>query len=147
MTLFAAGRSGALCGAFGAAFLGAAMLALSGCGGGGSDKPTTHLEGAVTLDKQPIAKGTINFIPQGKGQAQPASAEIVDGRYRAEGVPLGKVLVRLKASKETGREIAIPRSEEKYMETVSIIPRKYATGIPIDVKADTKTRDFELSSE
>ena len=131
----------------GAALLGAATALLTGCGLGGPERPSTHLEGAVTLDQQPIAKGKISFIPQQKGQAQPAAAEIVDGHYQAEGVPLGKVLVRISATKETGKEIAIPHSDEKYMETVSIIPRKYAQGISIDVSAEQKTHDFELSSK
>ena len=123
------------------------LLAAAGCGRGGPDKPSTHLEGAVTLDERPIAKGKISFIPQQKGQAQPAAAEIVEGRYQADGVPLGKVLVRFSATKETGKEIAIPDSDETYMETVSIIPRKYAQGISIDVGADKKTHDFKLSSQ
>ena len=122
-----------------------ALASMAGCGSGGSDKPTAPLEGAVTLDRQPIAKGTIDFLPQGKGQASPISAQIVDGRYAAEGVPLGSVLARIKASRQ-GREIAIPHSEEKYTEEVSLIPLKYAQGISIEVPKDGGTRDFELTS-
>jgi hypothetical protein len=125
----------------------AVMLAAAGCGSGGPTKPTGHLEGAVTLDGQPIIRGTISFFPQQKGQAQPSKAQIVDGHYKAEGVPLGKVLVRISATKETGKEIAIPHSNEKYAETVSIIPPKYRSGISLQISADTKTHDFQLSSK
>ncbi|MCX7427113.1 MAG: hypothetical protein NTW96_15995 [Planctomycetia bacterium] len=124
-----------------------ALVTMAGCGAGGSDKPSTRLEGAVTLDRRPIAKGTIDFLPQQKGQAAPVTAQIVDGRYKVEGVPLGKVLARIKAGKETGREIAIPHSEEKYREEVSLIPLKYAQGISLEVTEDAGTRDFELTSK
>ncbi len=121
--------------------------ALTGCGSGGPKAPSTSLTGNVTLDGQAIAKGTINFMPQEAKQAQPASAPIADGRYSAQGVPLGKVLVMIRASKETGKMIAIPDSKEQYPETVEIIPRHYAQGIPIEVAPDTGTKDFPLTSK
>ena len=124
-----------------------ALATMAGCGSGGSDKPTARLEGAVTLDSQPIAKGTIDFLPQQKGQATPVTARITEGRYQIEGVPLGKVLARIKATKETGREIAIPHSDEKYMDEVNLIPMKYAQGISIDVTKDGGTRNFDLTSK
>ena len=131
----------------GTALLGSATALLTGCGQGGPDRPSTQLEGSVTLDEQPIAEGTISFFPQQKGQAQPVKAPITQGHYQADGVPLGKVLVRFTATKQTGKEITIPDSDEKYMETVSIIPPKYKQGISIDVSADKKTHDFALTSK
>lgn len=141
-TDFDLGRSGAWL-----AVCAVAMATVAGCGAGRSDKPTARLEGAVTLDSQPIAKGTIDFLPQQKGQATPVTAQITEGRYQIEGVPLGKVLARIKATKGTGREIAIPHSDEKYMEEVNLIPLKYAQGIPIEVAEGGGTHDFELTSK
>lgn len=132
----------------GAAAVWAAALALAGgCGPGGPKQPSTPLAGNITLDGQPIAKGTINFIPQEAKQAPAASAPIVDGRYSAKAVPLGKVLVMVRASRETGKMIAIPDSKEQYPETVEIIPAKYAQGIAVEVAPGAGTKDFELTTK
>jgi hypothetical protein len=120
---------------------------LAGCGSGKPKAPSARLEGTVKLDGAPIAKGTINFIPQGSKQAQPDSAPIIDGRYAAQAVPLGKVLVMIRASKETGKMISIPDSKEQYADVVEIIPQKYAQGIPIEVSGDKPTWDFDLTSK
>ena len=98
----------------------------------------------MTLDGKPIAEGTISFLPQGSGQASPASAEIADGRYEARAVPLGKVLVQITATQQTGRMIT--GSGEPVPEILSIIPRKYAEGISIEVTGDNATQDFPLTS-
>ncbi len=75
------------------AFLGALALLLPLAVGCGSRKGT--VSGTVTLDGQPLAVGTIAFIPsQGPG----ASAPIEDGKYSVERVPTGKVSVTVDAN-------------------------------------------------
>lgn len=48
--------------------LGLVLLALAGCGGGGSSGPA--VEGVVTLDDKPLANAKLVFIPQGGNMGQ-----------------------------------------------------------------------------
>lgn len=57
----------------------AALVFLTGCGGGGPD--LYNLSGNVTFQGKPVPKGEIQFIPI-KGNEGPAGrAEITDGKY------------------------------------------------------------------
>jgi hypothetical protein len=120
------------------------VLLLAGCGKD-SDGRATRLKGRVTLDGTAIAEGTISFLPEKAGQAPPASAQIVDGDYDAKGVPLGKVLVQITATRQTGR--MIPGSSQPVPEVQSIIPPKYSQGISIEVTGDNPEQDFPLASK
>jgi hypothetical protein len=123
------------------------VLGLAGCGQQGPTAPTTKLEGMVRVDGQPVAEGFINFMPQGKKQAPPAKADIRDGRYSADKVPIGPVLVMIRAPKKTGKVESIPDSKSQYEEVVETIPNKYLGGIPLEVTENLKTKDFDLSSK
>jgi len=116
-----------------------ALLTGSGCGKSGA-----RLEGAVTLDGNPIAEGKVRFYPQGSDRQPPVTAPIKDGWYTASSVPLGKVLVRISATKKTGR--MIHEYSEPREEVISIIPKAYEDGIAIEVTADESTRNFALTS-
>jgi hypothetical protein len=123
-----------------------ALLALVVAGCGTSGLPTAKLEGTVTLDGTPIATGGIQFRPKDpKGQAPPAGAVISDGKYSAKGVPIGKVVVMVTATKETGKTIT--QGSDSRPEAVNIIPQKYQKGIEIDVTGDNPNQNFELKSK
>lgn len=115
--------------------------------GCGADKPTfpaARLEGNVTVDGKPIAEGNLQFVPRDVGQAPVTGAAIVDGRYLAERVPLGKLRVVINATKETGKmvtEYSTPRPQ-----VINLIPEKYRSGIPIEVTGDNANLNFDLKS-
>jgi hypothetical protein len=121
-------------------------LTLAGCGHEGATGGA-KLTGQVSLDGAPLAKGSVLFMPQAKGgeSVQPATAEIVDGKYACPGVPLGKVLVTFVSTRETGKMIT--DYSEPYAEVVSVIPPKYQSGLPLDVAGDKSGVDFVLTSK
>ena len=117
---------------------------LSGCSTGKPAYPAARLEGSVTLDGQPLAQGSLQFVPQDTNQVPITAAPIVDGRYVADAVPRGKLRVLVTASKETGKmikEYSTPRPE-----VINLIPEKYRSGIPVEVTGDNLNRDFALKS-
>jgi hypothetical protein len=119
-------------------------VTLSGCG---SERRanTIRLEGQVKLDGEPLAEGNLQILPEGKSRGQPDGAVVVDGRYTADNVPLGKVRVIISATKETGRmmtDTSVP-----YPERISIIPPRYRDGIVIEVKEGDEARDFDLTTK
>lgn len=59
---------------------GIASLCLGGCGSGGDDLPRQAVAGSVTLDGQPVEKGTITFFPM-QPDGLVAAGEIAAGKY------------------------------------------------------------------
>lgn len=93
---------------FGAFFL---LLSLTlGCSGGKG-----KVNGKVTLDGQPLPAGTISFIPS-NGSA--VGAEIKDGQYAVERVPVGdvKVTVETASVKEKLNAISVAAQHSRMMQ-------------------------------
>jgi hypothetical protein len=123
----------------------AALFFAVGCRESKPTVPTATLTGLVTIDGQPIPKGSIKFMPPSGSTAQPGSAEIVEGRYEATNVPLGQVRVMFYATKETGKMIT--EYSEPYPEVVNIIPKKHQSGMDLQVASDGGQQDFALTSK
>ncbi len=119
------------------------LVTVVGCGEQQDSYPSARVTGRVTVDGEAIAEGSINFYPKRSGQGPTVAADIVDGVYTAEQVPLGDVLVQFMATRETGR--MIPGSGTDVPEVLSIIPTKYQSGVELSITGDSE-HDFELTS-
>jgi hypothetical protein len=119
-----------------------------GCGSGPRPPayPSARLAGAVTVDGQPVAKGVMQFLPPEGSPAAVIQAEIIDGRYTATAVPLGKVRVLFSAVKETGR-VDSKSTSEPIHEVVNLIPERHRDGMDIQVTGDNDGLNFELKSK
>jgi hypothetical protein len=122
------------------------FLGLTGCGG----KPA-NVSGSVTLDGQPVVRGTVGFKPTSGGMM---AAGIIqeDGSYvlktnRDVGLDTGEYLVTV-ASRELGKEN--PNGGPP-MPGPYITPRHYAiaktSGLKFEVAAGSNEINLELSSE
>ena len=116
--------------------------AILGCGQSVSDRPTARLEGRLQIDGVAVTTGSIQFLPQGNGR--PASAEVLDGHYIAQSVPLGKVRVMFTAIKETGRMQSDGGHE--FPERINLVPVRFRSGTDLDVPGDNPSQDFLLTS-
>ena len=125
-------------------------LMLLGCGKSGSKLPVARLEGVVTINGQPLpadAEGWVQFMPTGGGgQASPARSQIVDGRYVAENVPLGKILVLFTITRLTGRMVVEDNAPggTPDPERENLVPESCRQGIPLEIGGDEPQRDFDL---
>jgi hypothetical protein len=125
----------------------AALTVGCGSGGGaGTSYPSAKLSGTVAVDGQPIATGSMQFLPPPETKAPVVTAEIKDGRYAAAGVPTGKVRVIFTAVKETGR-VDTKSTSTPVPEVVNLIPDRYRDGIDITVTADKADQNFDLKSK
>jgi hypothetical protein len=122
-----------------------AVLVVTGCGGKAGKGTVT---GRVTLDGNPVEKGTIQFFPaDGKGQT--AHAPIQGGHFTAE-VPVGVKRVEINAPKVVGRRKAYDTPDsplvDEYGET---IPVKYnaRSELRTEVKPGRNEADFPLRSK
>ena len=126
------------------------VISASGCGGGSQRQA---VEGLVTLDDIPLAKGSISFQPQSGSPGPSAGAEIVDGRFAipyAQGPFVGKFRVEITASRPSGRKVADRFSGQPIDEYVQYLPTKYNTQskLTVEVKTDGVNHfDFPLVSK
>jgi len=115
----------------------------SGCAGGTKAK----LHGKVALDGQPIATGSISFVPvDGKGRT--TDAAIQDGQYTAE-VPLGSQRVEIRARKVVGTRKLYDTPDSPTREVFEeTIPAQFNSRSKLtqDVKPGDHQVDFELKS-
>lgn len=116
-------------------------LGVCGCGVSG-DEHLVRIKGKVTIDRQPVQSGSLQFLPQGEGIA--AGAAINNGEYEAAIAP-GKSRVIITATRPTGE--AIQEYSTSIPEVVSIVPAKYAQGIDIEVARGATSHDFILTSQ
>ncbi|MDG3003443.1 hypothetical protein [Paludisphaera mucosa] len=106
-------------------------LALAGCGETGDLLPREPVSGKVTIEGQPLAKGSILFRPAGGGTE--AGGEVAEGAFevaRADGPPPGKYQVSVTE--------AVERPEEDKLNNFSLQPKtkpsKTVIGGPIDAE-------------
>jgi hypothetical protein len=119
----------------------ACCLAAAGCG-----KSKPMMEGLVTLDGEPIEKGTIMLIPaNGKGQS--AGGGIVAGRYRIT-ASAGPMQVRINAARKDGTmpDPLNPGSGVMVDRYVEYVPDRYneKTELDVTIAAGLNTHDFKL---
>ena len=119
---------------------GAAMLAVAlGCG---SSQAT--VAGKVMLDGQPLASGTIRFVPS-DGASATAGGPIKDGAYSLE-LPPGKKRVEISATKVIGkRQVYQGDPKSPVVDDVrEVIPPQYnaSSTLTADIVKGSNKQDF-----
>lgn len=82
--------------------------------------------GTITLDGQPLERGTIEFTPQGPGTASGATIE--NGQFfipADKGLPPGDYLVRISAANDDAEPMDMPGESSKV--APELIPPEYNT--------------------
>lgn len=126
--------------------LSALVLCALGCGG----KPA-RVHGVVTLDGQPVTRGTVGFSPVGGGQK---AVGVIDGNgnydlrtNRESGLEVGEYAVTV-SSRERGEvdENGGPPMPGKFL-----VPRRYSfsntSGLRFEVQKGSNTINLELISD
>lgn len=118
------------------------ILVLGGCG----DNSMSEVEGTVTVDGEPLAKGGITFVPT-DGKSPTAGAEIVNGKYSAK-VPVGMMKVSLSGEKvtQTRKLYNTPDSPVAKM-TGEALPPEYnaKSTLTLEVKPGKQTKDWTIT--
>ncbi len=118
-------------------------ILLLGCTDGTAQYPTTLLVGKVTVKGLPLKEGVIVFTPLEQEQAAEVWTAVVDGRYRAPGVPVGPVLVSFSAIIQ-GEQLPDQGDGMVRYRKENLIPEEYRKGVKIQIKPGETTRDFVL---
>jgi hypothetical protein len=121
------------------------LLVMSGCGGPDN---RAEVSGSISFNGQPLASGSISFVPAEGNKGPSSGGSIVDGRYsvpRAKGVALGKNRVSILSPVKTGRKIEFGggRVEDEWVQS---IPAKYneQSELVREIQPGSNRLDFEL---
>lgn len=130
---------------------------LNGCSG---KAPLAKVKGTVTLNGQPLAKGTIIFETPGQ---RPATGRIENGEIvevtcyaTGDGVPVGSHKVAIAATEEAASAVVENPGQAKapganYMSGKSLIPTRYndptTSGLTAEIKRGENVLEFKLVSE
>jgi len=106
------------------------------------------IEGTVTLDGEPLPKGSIQFYPT-EGVGQSAGTLIIDGNYKTEAsVGVNKVVIN---STKVIRRVKLYDTPKSPMvdHVMEALPARYnaRSELTVTVKSGTNTMNFELTSE
>ena len=126
-------------------FLMATLILCSGCEG--SDVVKAGVKGYVKFDGKPLAEGRIMFEPTAGTQGPVAGAAIINGAYEvptSQGVTVGKNLVRINATKLSGKKIKSSVSNDMLDETVEAIPEKYNTKTSLEQVIEEGSNELEF---
>jgi hypothetical protein len=124
---------------------------IPGCGSG-----SASVSGEVTYNAEPVAKGSITFLPaDGKGAS--AGSPIEDGHFAVDNLAPGPKVVKIEAVKavpfaRTSEEMAKRAAVNKFIGDGSglidpadvIPPNAEGNNEKVDIQAGKQTRDFHL---
>ena len=126
-----------------------ALLFISGCGGeiGIIKHP---LNGNVSLDGNPLERGTIFFDPLPGMKCDPATGAILNGAYRVE-LSVGQYLVKINGTKKTGNKMqkAMAPKGEMVDEEVEAVGAAYnsKTNLKQSIVVGENKGDFAVKSK
>jgi hypothetical protein len=125
------------------------VLAVAGfvqAGCGSRSATPVPVSGTVKLNGKPLpgdATAYISFTPTTPA-AVGVSAAITSGSYACAKTPQGPVTVFFEITKPLGPPTKSDRTGQMVQETVSLVPARYATGVPLTVTGPM-THDFDLT--
>ncbi len=123
----------------------ASVVAVVGCDHG---PQMSEVTGVVTIDGNPVQKGSISFEPT-DGHGFTAGATIEDGAYVAK-VPPGEKRVRITGFEVVGQAPAYPNIPNSRMNDIvkDIVPPRYnsKSELKLTVEKSATTGNFDLKS-
>jgi hypothetical protein len=125
---------------------------LLGCSSGGLR--TAAVSGTVTLNGQPVAEGSITFIPVEGTTGPERGAVIKDGQYsipQAKGVVVGKNRVELRSIQKSGKKIQDPTKPPGTLidELAEAFPPECNSKSTLvrDIQAENNTLNFAIDTK
>jgi hypothetical protein len=122
---------------------------VAGCGKAGFRRAS--VSGQVVCDAEPIATGTVLFVPAVGTTGQPVQAVIENGKYELSsdrGPAVGKHTVQITAMKKTGKKIKTIMNEEAE-EVVQFVAPRFNTEseLTAEIHPGKNEVNFEVSSK
>ena len=132
-------------------FLVACAVVALGCGKSGT-RQRAAVYGRVTVAGQPVASGSITFLPTSENAGPAVGGLIEDGTYSikaAEGPVVGPNRVEIRGMKKTGRKVPSRMIATTMVdELVPAVPPQYHADSPLkcDVESGENELNFDLDA-
>ena len=127
--------------------LGLAFLVLAigfvGCAG---DSKLAKINGKISINNQPVEKGSISFFPA-DGSTQVTGTEIIAGQYRSE-IPVGESKVDIRVPRKTGSKKLYDTPDSPVQDTFEeTLPAKYneKTELRFTAKSGSNEKHWDLA--
>jgi hypothetical protein len=123
-------------------------ICLLGCGSPREAGDAT-VQGKITFDGEPLARGLIQFRPDGAGGSI-ASIEIKDGEYHGRAFTgLRRVVLTAPKVIEKRKKYEDEENSPEVEVTVELLPLRYnrMSIVNVDIKPGTNEFDFALTSQ
>ena len=123
------------------------FLFLLGCGDGSGGK----LTGTVTVDGQPLKRGSVRLEPDG-GSGSPAGGMVQNGKYEVTGVKPGRYKLHVDGEIESAgpvsQEEVMKRTEKEHKAVTQnpVPPGAAGNDAVVEVTGSTQTHDVKLTS-
>jgi hypothetical protein len=119
-----------------------------GCG----DRTRAPISGTVTLDGQPLEKGSILFVPMDGATGTATGGEIENGHYQLSGkacAAVGWNRVEIRSPKNTGKQIQYAPGTTPSMEVIQLVAPRFnaKSSLKTEIKPEANTADFEVASK
>ena len=105
------------------------------------------IKGEVLLDGEPISQGRIVFEPAGGNKGPSAGSSITNGKFEIseeKGAVLGKNVVRINATKSSGKKVKSSMSDEMIDELVEAVPEKYNKNTTLEKEISSGENEFKF---
>lgn len=115
-----------------------------GCGDGSS---LPKVSGSVSVDGQPVDKGSISFIPV-VGQGPTTGAEILAGKYTSL-APLGESKVEIRVPRVVGKKKLYDTADSPVQDVMEeLLPAKYneKTDLRFESKLGRNEKNWDLTT-
>ncbi|MFM9962748.1 MAG: hypothetical protein ACKV2Q_16180 [Planctomycetaceae bacterium] len=130
------------------------VLAMMALGCGSEPFQRGAVQGQITFDGQPVASGTITFVPIGASPGASASGEVVEGQFRIlakQGPSVGIHRVEVLAVRNNGqKEAGSPYPAGTMVDDIEqYIPARYnhKSELQAEVKSGDNTINFQLKPQ
>lgn len=123
----------------------ALVVLLAGC----SSEPSGSLSGTVTIDGQPLKKGTINLEPL-DGKSPTTGGPVQDGKYSVSKLQPGKYRIRVNGEpvgtggRSQEEVMKMPQRELDALTKNPVPPGTAGNDIEVEVKDGSQTHDIKL---
>jgi hypothetical protein len=123
------------------------VLCLLVCVGCAPDAKIARMRGEVTINAQPVERGSIAFFPV-DGNTKVTGTEIVAGKFSSE-IPVGESKVEIRVPRKTGTKKLYDTPDSPTQDTFEeVLPEKYnsKTELRVTAKPGTNQQNFALTT-
>jgi len=114
------------------------VIVMAGCGGSENELPRAAVQGTVSLDGQPLAKGVVRFVPIEETTGPKTTLSITAGKFETE-VETGPVLGRHRIEIESTDDGGYAQDDEAAMQELKKSGKRKINVVRVPARYNTNS--------